>query len=230
MPSRWRQLALITAIPLICTHAHATSICFGTTSNGRLEGAVQLPTTGKNFQPYSDAGVTLGRTYVHAGVADAVAAAYRAVERSMPDVRFVYGETGWKSGGSFKPHRTHQNGLSVDFFVPVRDTAGRSVPLPTNVTNKFGYNIEFDASGKFDNYTLDFEALAEHLYQLDLAAKKFKTPIKLVIFDPRYLARLFSTKRGDYLKANVPFMHGQTWVRHDEHYHVDFSVRCKPMK
>ncbi len=191
---------------------------------------MQLPTAGKNFQPYSDAGVALGRTHVHASVADAVAAAYRAAEQSMPDVRFVYGETGWKSGGSFKPHRTHQNGLSVDFFVPVRDTADRSVPLPTNVTNKFGYNIEFDANGKFDNYRIDFEAIAEHLYQLDLAAKKHSAPIKLVIFDPRYLTKLFATRQGGYLKANVPFMRGKAWVRHDEHYHVDFSERCKPLK
>jgi murein endopeptidase len=76
----------------------------------------------------------------------------------------------WPSGGRIRPHRTHQNGLSVDFFVPVRNAQGKSVPLPISITNRLSYNIEFDISGK-------------------------------------------------YVKP---------WVRHDEHYHVDFAVPCKP--
>lgn len=208
----------------------AQSTCYGTAAKGKIAGAVQLPPSGKNFSAYSDAGVTLGRTHVHATVAEIITLAYSELEKTSPGTQFVYGETGWKSGGSFKPHRTHQNGLSVDFFVPVRDASGRSVPLPTSIANKFGYNIEFDAKGKFDELSLDFEAVAEHLYQLDLAAKKLNAPIKMVIFDPPYLNKLFAAKRGAYLKANVPFMRGMAWVRHDEHYHVDFSVRCTPLK
>jgi penicillin-insensitive murein DD-endopeptidase len=29
------------------------------------------------------------------------------------------------------------------------------------------------------------------------------------------------------LKANIKFMQGKAWIRHDEHYHVDFSFPCK---
>ena len=29
------------------------------------------------------------------------------------------------------------------------------------------------------------------------------------------------------LKA-LPFMRGKPWIRHDEHYQVDFGVPCKP--
>jgi penicillin-insensitive murein endopeptidase len=29
-----------------------------------------------------------------------------------------------------------------------------------------------------------------------------------------------------YLKQKLPFMKGKSWVRHDEHYHVDFAVPC----
>jgi penicillin-insensitive murein endopeptidase len=50
-----------------------------------------------------------------------------------------------------------------------------------------------------------------------------------VIFDPPMLPRLFETARGPYLKQNVKFMATPAWVRHDEHYHVDFAVPCKPM-
>ena len=48
-----------------------------------------------------------------------------------------------------------------------------------------------------------------------------------MIFDPPYLWRLFATKRGPYVRKNIPFMSGKAWIRHDEHYHVDFSVACK---
>lgn len=212
------------------THANAIeSTCFGTVAQGRLENGVRLPSQGKNFSAYSRLGVQLGRTYVHSRVAEIVLAAYAGLQRSAPSKSFVYGETGWAAGGRFKPHRTHQNGLSVDFFVPVINARQQSVPLPIGLSNKFGYNIEFDTNGKFEKYAIDFEAMAEHLYQLDKAAKAHSVSIKQVIFERNYLPALFATQYGEYLKTHIHFMRGKPWVRHDEHYHVDFVVNCKRM-
>jgi len=75
--------------------AHGTeSQCFGTVNNGRIEGSVALPTSGPNFSAYSSIGVTAGRTHVHEKVAEIVVAAYAALATEMPDLNFVYGETG----------------------------------------------------------------------------------------------------------------------------------------
>ena len=188
-----------------------------------------LPSGGPNFSSYSTAAGLLGRTHVHSKVGDVVLAAYKALESAAPGKVFVYGETGWKSGGRIRPHRTHQNGLSVDFMVPVVDAAGRSVPLPGNPLNRYGYDLEFDASGRHGELAIDFAALAEHLYQLDVAARAQGAGIARVILERGYLPRLFATPRGAYLKRNLDFMKGKPWVRHDEHYHVDFAVRCKPL-
>lgn len=207
----------------------AESTCFGTVANGRLEGGVALRSAGANFSSYSASAQVLGRTYVHAKVAEVVAAAYKALETSAPGKVFVYGETGWKAGGRFKPHRTHQNGLSVDFMVPVVDKAGRSVPLPTGPFNRFGYDVEFDRAGRHGDLTIDFQAIAEHLYQLDRAARAQGIGVALVIFDRAYLPRLLATPRGAHLKQNLRFMKGKPWVRHDEHYHIDFAVPCEPL-
>jgi penicillin-insensitive murein endopeptidase len=114
-------------------------------------------------------------------------------------------------------------------MVPVTDGSGKSVPLPGNIANRWGYDLEFDGSGRFGEYSIDFEALAEHLYQLHEQAKRREIGIKLVILDPPYLEPLFSTPRGAHLKEQLPFMRGKAWWRHDEHYHVDFFVPCKPM-
>lgn len=187
----------------------ADSQCYGTVGNGRIEKSVKLPASGANFSSYSAIANTVGRTYVHARVARIITDAYAALAAQNPALAFVYGETGWASGGRFRPHRTHQNGLSVDFFVPVRDATGKSVPLPTSPMTRFGYDIEFDANAKYGNYTIDFPAIAEHLYQLNTAAKAHGAGIALVIFDPQLLPKLFATSRGPYLKANLPFIKGR---------------------
>lgn len=204
------------------------SQCYGTVSNGRIENSVKLPASGPNFSAYSSLAAAAGRTHVHSRVASVIAASYRALHVASPSTVYVYGETGWPSGGRFRPHRTHQNGLSVDFFVPVRDATGVSVPIPTSTLTRFGYDIEFDSTARHGKYSIDFIATAEHLYHLHQAAKAQGVGIALVIFDTQYLPKLFATPRGAYLQQNLPFMKGKPWVRHDEHYHVDFAIPCKP--
>jgi penicillin-insensitive murein endopeptidase len=215
------------ALALTCAWAHASQ-CFGRPGQGRLEGGVQLPLSGANFSAYSEVAVKAGRTYLHATTASVVVAAYARLNASMPGARYVYGETGLQSGGIFKPHKTHQNGLSIDFFVPVRDAAGNSVLLPTRTQKRFGYDIEFDRNARYQEDRIDFPALAEHLYELDVAARQRGSQIDKVILDTDFLPMLFGTKRGPWLKDHLPFMLGKPWVRHDEHYHVDFSLPCKP--
>lgn len=231
---RYLRMALAVALAsaaLAASHraSAAESRCFGGVANGRLENGVRLPLSGPNFSSYSTIAVAAGRTHVHSRVASVVEASYAALARTHPERRFVYGETGWASGGRFAPHRTHQNGLSVDFFVPVRDARGRSVPLPTHPANRAGYDIEFDDAGRFGEYTIDFEAIADHLHALHAAARAAGIGLALVILEPVYLPKLFATSRGAALRDTLPFMRGKAWVRHDEHYHVDFAVPCLPM-
>lgn len=218
------------ALLLFSIGARGESICHGTSAKGLIDGARQIPESGPNFTPYSALGVSAGRTYAHSKVTTAISAAYKALETSAPNKKYVYGESGWEHGGRIKPHRTHQNGLAVDFMVPVKTEPGESVPLPSSLSNKFGYGIEFDAKAKYKHLSIDFEAMAEHLYALDGAAKAQGIGISRVIFEKAYITRLHQTARGAWIKQHVPFMQGEPWIRHDEHYHVDFSAPCRPLK
>jgi penicillin-insensitive murein DD-endopeptidase len=213
---------------MACLPADA-STCFGKVAQGRLAQGTKLPPSGPNFSAYSALGGLLGRTYVHATVEKIVTNAYATLARTQASKKYVYGETGLADGGRFRPHRTHQNGTSVDFMVPVLDADSRSVPMPASPMNKFGYGLEFDAQGRLNELRIDFEAIAEHLVALHAAAKSEGVALSLVIFDPPYLSKLFNTQRGAWLQQNIPFMKGNAWVRHDEHYHVDFGVPCKPL-
>lgn len=205
------------------------SQCYGTTSNGRLEGGVKLPSKGNNYVGYSVIAATAGRTYVHSKVSEIIVEAYRILETDQPTKVFKYAETGFEEGGQFKPHKTHRNGLSVDFMTPVMNNEGRSVHLPTHPFNKFGYSIEFNKNDRYDDYVIDYEALAAHIVALDKAAKAKGVGIWRVIFDPKLQPKLLDTKYGDYIKQNITLSKKRSWVRHDEHYHVDFEVKCQKL-
>jgi penicillin-insensitive murein endopeptidase len=205
------------------------STCYGTTANGRLTHGVKLPSKGVNFTSYGVAPEMAGRTYVHSRVRDIVVEAYRILETEQPGKVFKYAETGFEDGGRFKPHKTHRNGLSIDFMVPVVDRAGASVHLPTHALNKYGYDIEFDARGRYGEYRIDYEALAAHIVALHRAAHKMGHGLWRVIFDPQLAPNLHRTRYGDYIRQHIDIPQKPSWVRHDEHYHVDFLMRCDPL-
>lgn len=207
--------------------ATARSTCFGTVSNGRVEDAVSLPREGPNFVRMAQGPVSAGRVYVHTLVHDILLDAYRALAPERPRIRWVYGETGLPHGGPIPPHKTHQNGLSVDLFVPVVDRAGNSVQFPNRADNSWGYQVDFDASGQNATHAIDFAALGDLLHELHVAAKKRGSGLALVVFQKELRPRLFQTARGAWLKENIPFPHWDDAVRHDDHIHVDFVATCR---
>ena len=206
----------------------AASTCYGTPENGSLEGGVSLPRTGANFETYSSVGWLAGRTYVHSKVHSVLMRAFKALETSAPGKIFVYGETGWESGGRIRPHKTHRNGTSVDLMVPVLQE-GRSVALPSSAFNKYGYSIEFNDRGVYEDYQIDWEALSQWIYEIHRSVSNQGVGIRRIIFEVPLQKLLLATKHGAYLKKYIVFSTKQAWVRHDEHIHIDFSVPCLPL-
>lgn len=226
---RVRQLAGLCLINVLLLQQAfaAPSICYGSTANGRLENGVRLPSEGANFVAYSDIAVLAGRTYVHSEVYEILLAAWKVLEKEQPDKVYKYAETGFEEGGEFSPHKTHRNGLSVDFMTPMINGDGKSVHLPTHPFNRFGYDIEFDEKGHYKDLRVDYEALAAHIVALHKATQARGHKIWRVIFDPKLQAGLYDTRYGDYIREHIQLSKKPSWVRHDEHYHVDFIVPCK---
>ena len=223
-------IGLLTLIPRLC-EAIDESKCYGTSDNGYLENGWQLPSSGKNFSAYSFVGVAAGRNYVHSKVHRTVLDAYQTLETKTPSKVFVYGESGFENGGKFRPHKTHQNGLSIDFFVPVINESGKSVELPANLFNKFGYGIEFVGKGEYNGLSIDYNTMAQHLRALYVAANNNGVKIWRVIFDNKLQKELFKTSIGSEIKRELAFSTKKPWVRHDRnvsmtlgHQAVLFSV------
>lgn len=78
-------VAIGSVLVLLLSEVHAAeSTCYGTTSKGRVENAVPLPSEGRNFVSYGSFPELAGRTYVHSKVHDVVADAYRLLEAEQP--------------------------------------------------------------------------------------------------------------------------------------------------
>jgi len=195
----------------------------GSTSDGWLENGKRLPSGGPNFRAYGRLPALLGRNSVHEKVRDVVVASYKSLEEKSPGVTYIYGEASWPWGGRLYPHKTHQNGLSVDFMVPVKK-GERSTKIPTHLLNRYGYDVDFDRSGQSeaDGSEIDFEAMAKHLHALKDAADAEGLRIWRVIFAPDLQPELFATPSGKRLRGRMTFLQKPSWVRHDDHYHVDF--------
>jgi len=227
-------LGLIIIITMVATYFGNTVMIWfendeqsesvGTPEEGSLVNGKRLPTKGANFLPYSYLGKLLGRKSVHDKVRSVMIETFEIMEQKYPDKIFVYGETSWPNGGSFEPHKTHQNGLSVDMMVPILGNNNQSKPLPTSIFNKFGYNVEFDHEGKTANYRIDYDAMAAYIYHLNATSPNHGLKIRRIIFDPNLQVYLLKTKEGKFIKDNLKFNKKRSWVRHDEHFHIDFEI------
>ena len=211
---------------LLCLFLSATVfLYFGNDVLLYLEGSsTRLPSSGVNFESYSRFLSTLGRTHVHSALRPVLLDTYAKLAVTLPTVKWIYGETGWKNGGNFWPHRTHRNGLSVDFIVPVinRDT-NEATQLSLWPYNAWGYRTRFDANGHSGSYQIDFKSIILHLKTLDEVGEAHRVRIKRVIFDPPLLELL---KRETSFKqiSGIEFMKEPAWFPHDSHYHIDFEL------
>lgn len=226
----WKLFLYVNAFMLLALSTNTLaeeSVCYGITARGYLENGIQLPKHGNNFVGYSPLARLAGRTYVHTEVNKIIINTYEWLETEQPNKVYKYAEAGFKDGGIFKPHKTHQNGLSVDFMTPMIDKEGQSKHLPTHPLNKLGYSIEFDGEGNYKDLSIDYVSMAAHIVALHKESKRLGYDLWRVIFDPELQAGLFQTEYSNYLKENIKFSKKRSWVRHDEHYHVDFSIPCE---
>jgi penicillin-insensitive murein endopeptidase len=222
LPALAAMLALASSIPALAQESQ----CYGVINSGRIEGAVQIPAKGPNFEIIG-ARSAPSRTFVHTAVRKILVESYAALAATLPDARFLVGETGLENGGPITFHFTHQRGTSVDLFVPVKTLEGKRALFPSRLENGFGYRVRLDRDGKTDdgNYVLDAEALAEYIYQLSETAARNGHGIDRVILVREFQAQLLDTRHGAYLRR-LRFW-DDPGARHDNHIHVDFDIPCK---
>jgi penicillin-insensitive murein endopeptidase len=178
----------------VLVDGNTPSKVFGTVAHGRIEHAHVIPPWGPGFMTYSFLGSAVGRQYVDGRVRDALVAAFAARSRAEGGRTFVVGETGWPSGGTFRPHRSHQNGMAVDIFMPVESGNGEPTRLGTWPWNMFGYGLEFNERGELGDLRIQFESVAAFLLEVDAQARQLGLRVARIIITPDF-CRSCSTRR-----------------------------------
>ncbi len=210
----------------LCLAGMAVPMAFAKGGAIACEG-VTVPTTrpamsGSGWGTYCVPCVLANRTFGRVPVIETLEAALTSAATEHPGTRFLYGEIGLPSGGPFPPHRTHREGLSVDIMVPLSDGA----VLPTNALNRFGYDVEFDDAGEGKAGRIDFEALGALILALADEAEARGGAVRRIFFAPDLQPELMETRAGALLRDRIAFNARQSWVRHDDHIHVDFTFPC----
>jgi penicillin-insensitive murein DD-endopeptidase len=206
------------------------SISKGEVGNGSLINGKRLPYKGKNYKYFSPLSYhLLGRAHVNSRLYRTIQDAYTECERTCPGQKFRIMECSRKKGGKMKPHRTHQNGLSVDFMTPLIKKGKQYKRLDR--TGIWHYLLKFDETGTLKRrkkVKADFEMIARHLLALDNSARKNGLKIDKVIFKIDMKGELFNTESGKELKSRgIYFAKALSDLidnLHDDHYHVDFKV------
>lgn len=192
-------------------------------TNGKL-----IPFYGNNFSYFDKGSYLNGRGYVNSNLLTTILDSYKNLELSDSNRHFKIMESANKEGGKLYPHRTHQNGLSVDFMMPLIKENKPYYKLDSLGTSH--YLLSFNDNGEYSNDTsvkVDFNLIAKHILLLNKKAKKEGLKIKKVIIKTEYKDALYTTEYGRKLKKSdvyiVKRLSKMINALHDEHYHIDFE-------
>lgn len=200
----------------------------GSVSNGKLKNGKLLPYYGENYTYFDKESYLSSRGFTSELVKNIVTDAYSELKHLHPERKFYLMEMSNKEGGEIAPHRTHQNGLSVDFMMPKLRNGKPDYSLDT--LGRMHYLLEFNDNGEYEedtNIKIDFDLIAEHILLLDQLARKRGSKIEKVIIKVEYKDELFITPNGKKLKeSGIYVVQGLSSLinrLHDDHYHVDFK-------
>lgn len=204
------------------------SASIGTVGNGTLKHAKLMPYKGKNFIYFDRGSYLAGRGFLHSLLRKSVLTTYDSLHLALPHRYFNIMECSNENGGKMFPHKTHQNGLSIDFMMPLIQNNKPYYGLDT--IGAAHYALTFDDEGKYSrdpSISIDFNLVARKILLLDYFARQnglniFKVIIKIELKD-----ELFATEYGALLKAsNIYVVQGLSPLinaLHDDHFHLDFG-------
>lgn len=205
----------------------SASKSLGTESNGSLINGKLLPFSGPNFTYFDTSSYLNGRAFVNQNVKEILLESYQELAKDLPRRKFFIMECSFKNGGRLYPHRTHQNGLSVDFMMPLLQNGAPYYALDT--IGKDHYFLEFNNQGQYSKDTsvsIDFNLIARQLLILDKVARLHGMMISKVIIKTELKDELYATEYGKLLRASkiyvVQSLTPVVNAFHDEHFHVDF--------
>tara|TARA_B110000037_G_scaffold26795_1_gene31547 strand:+ start:12427 stop:13263 length:837 start_codon:yes stop_codon:yes gene_type:complete len=204
------------------------SASIGTVGNGTLKHAKLMPYKGKNFIYFDRESYLAGRGFLHGLVRSTVLTTYDSLSRALPHRYFNIMECSNEDGGEMFPHKTHQNGMSIDFMMPLLQNNKPYYGLDT--IGAAHYLLNFDDEGKYSrdpSISIDFNLVARKILLISYFARQFGLNVTKVIIKIELKDELFATEYGQLLKASdiyvVQGLSPLINALHDDHFHLDFG-------
>ncbi|TNE82188.1 MAG: hypothetical protein EP332_01475 [Bacteroidetes bacterium] len=209
------------------------SISKGTEGKGSLVNGKLFPFSGRNFRYFDTGSYLAGRAFCHDRVVKAMLGTYKQLESKESNRVYRVMECSHEQGGKLFPHRTHQNGLSVDLMIPLKRNGKPYFGLDDK--GKAHYFLDFDQQGRWEKDTaiqVDFDLLCSYILAIHSNAAKHGLKVKKVILNTFLHDELFQTKNGFRLKESRIYfaqkLSKEINALHDDHIHVDFEPIAQP--
>ena len=204
------------------------SASIGTVGNGELKHGKLMPYKGNNFVYFDKESYLAGRGFIHSTLRNAILSGFDSLETVLPSRYFTIMECSNKEGGEMFPHKTHQNGLSIDFMMPLLKNDKPYLGLDSIGAQH--YALDFDDNGNYSkdaSIQIDFNTVAQQILIMDYFARQNGLNISKVIIKIEFKEELFATYYGKILKkSGIYVVQGLSPLinaLHDEHFHLDFE-------
>ncbi|NQW41816.1 MAG: penicillin-insensitive murein endopeptidase [Bacteroidetes bacterium] len=201
----------------------------GTPGKGQLINGKLIPFKGSNYEYFDVNSYLSGRAFLHQKVKETLLNTYKKLDSIYPQRQFKIMECANKNGGALFPHKTHQNGLSVDFMMPLIQENKPYYKLDTIGTTH--YFITLNSKGQYNRDTsiaIDFNLVAKQILILGEKARLKGLKISKVIINTGFKDELFATVFGNQLRLSkiyiVKSLDNYTNYFHDDHFHIDFEI------
>jgi penicillin-insensitive murein endopeptidase len=187
-----------------------------------------VPYKGANFIYFDRDSYLEGRAFLHGLVLESLLHSYDSLGQVLPHRYFNVMECSHELGGELFPHKTHQNGLSIDLMMPLVQYEKPYYGLDTLGIEH--YALSFNDRGQYEkdpSISIDFDLVARQLLLLDYFARQNGLNITKVIIKIELKDELFATRYGKILKQKgIYVVQGLSPLineLHDDHFHVDFG-------
>ncbi|MBS3913026.1 MAG: hypothetical protein KG003_00855 [Bacteroidetes bacterium] len=205
------------------------SISTGTSGNGSLKHGKLLPFAGKNYCYFDTWSYLAGRAFLNEKAKYTLENSFKDLDSIFPGRKFRWMECSNADGGKLFPHLSHQNGLSMDLMIPLKQNGNPCYAL--DGVGKYHYQLDFDNEGRYkrdSSIRIDFDMLAAWILLLNKHALEQNMIISKIILKVELQDELFATKFGHSLKGSKIYFVKQLQptinALHDDHFHVDFLL------
>jgi len=191
--------------------------------------AYKLPYRGENYKFYGTISYhVLGRAYVNDRVHNSIVESFKISETNCDDVNFRLLKCTKRNFGYLQTSVEQKDGFSAIFMTPLKNKKHSLKLYYRTWLYKFIKNYNSDGISVFNkSKSVDFDNMSQFIVNLDVASRQYNLKIKKIIFDKRFIKKLYKSKNGKELKKRniyfAKYLSTKVNKKYDDLFYVEFE-------